>query len=165
MPENLKTTGGKMVTNDLSDVLMYRVRSKLEKIGKNKPNLRKAYCSGVYWSLMLALAYEEKGRPEVGLSLWTYLTKTKEPTPSVKELIMQINWLSWGEIQIDEVLIPNKGLRYGQPGKFYAEGTADTLELCVFGVPQFIRRSQRGMAYQKVSDWIQSQMEFLAPEL
>ena len=58
--------------------------------------------------------------------------------------------------------MPNIGLRYGLPGRYYDWGVADALEICVFVAPQFIRESYRPKDWStKVSDWIGLQMELV----
>lgn len=148
---------------DLDGVLADKVRTRLEKLNKRNANLRAAYCSGVYFALILALAYEEKGRPEVNLRLWSYLMASHEPQPTLSDWLLQIRWLSYDQIDIEPSLLPNIGLRYGLPGRYYDWGVADALAICVFVAPQYIRENYRPKDWStKVSDWIGSQMEMVS---
>ena len=147
---------------NLDKVLEDKIRVRLEQVNKRNINLQRAYCSGLYCALLIALAYEEKGRPEVNLRLWQYLVTTHEPQPILTDWLLQIKWFSYGEIDLDPALMPNIGLRYGLPGRYYDWGVADALEICVFVAPQFIRESYRPKDWStKVSDWIGLQMELV----
>ena len=82
---------------NLDKVLEDKIRVRLEQVNKRNINLQRAYCSGLYCALLIALAYEEKGRPEVNLRLWQYLVTTHEPQPILTDWLLQIKWFSYGE--------------------------------------------------------------------
>lgn len=147
---------------DLKPVMFENIKE--YKLDDPKSETRRlTYASGFYFSLVLALYYEEAGRPDLSSDFKPYLTSFHNPPPSGVDLARKIFSLSNEKIAFDSKHIPNPGLRYGRYGHFYVKGTRDCFDLCFEIIPGMIMEGSRGKNRSLVLEWINKQMQDLNP--
>ncbi|OGD83456.1 hypothetical protein A2572_04940 [Candidatus Collierbacteria bacterium RIFOXYD1_FULL_40_9] len=135
----------------------------LKLVGEKNRERRLAYMSGFYFSLILALYYEEAGRPRLSDDFKIYVVNYQTPPPSSVELASAISEKSYGKILLDTKFIPNPGLRYGLYGHLYAKGIRDSYDLCMDIIPNLIMDLTGGENRSTVLEWISREMNELNP--
>ncbi len=130
---------------------------------KNLPKCRDAYIAGAYFCLYFALVYEEQGRPFISEDsyLWIFLQNQTSPFWPTPDFVKEIESLSDGKIVLDESKIPNSGLRYGHPGKYYALAIKNLLIPCESLARNIIEAESEVNLYNRYVAWIYGEMAFL----
>lgn len=135
----------------------------LRLVGPNREEDRRVYVSGFYFALVIAMAYEESGRPELGVDFWNYLTKCHSPEPAVDEFVKTINYLSGNKLKIESSNVPNPAYRYGVYGSLFVKGVEDGLFISLRQIPGLIMKGSCFGNRAKVTEWISQQMQILSP--
>lgn len=122
------------------------------------PNNRKAYVSGVYFALVVAMAYVESDLPFVDLVLWRVLEKCADGAMSVADLVYYVDRYSYGKMSISSDLVPNPGLRYGVPGAYYCAGVKDGINWVIMTIIPFLYKTYPNEAYKLFMGWVNEEM-------
>lgn len=146
-----------MDTENWKQNLENRMVYVLGSIPENHVNHRKAYVSGVYFMLTVAVAYVECGKPLVDHVLWHELGKTDHAL-SVSEIIYAVNHCSYGKIHLTEKMVPEPGLRYGTPGKFYGKGVQTGVDGIIMAVIPFLEEVYPSDSYKMFMTWADTEM-------
>ena len=128
---------------------------------KKLPKCRDAYMAGAYFCLYFALVYEEQGRPDTRQGLWIFLQNQTSPFLATPDFVKEIESLSYGTLILEESLIPNLGLRYGNPGKYYTLAIKNLLIPCVSMARNAIKSESEVNVYNRYIAWIYREMDFL----
>lgn len=150
-----------MDTEKWKQNLQDKMESVLLDIPLKHANYRKAYVSGVYFALIIAMAYVESEKPVVDHAFWSDLMKIKEETLSVRELVDSVKRNSYGKIVITENMIPQPGLRYGSPGEYYRMGVRTGIGEVIMIIIPFLYKIYNEDAYKVFMSWVDSEMNRL----
>jgi hypothetical protein len=147
-------------TDNLNAMMKIHILEKMVEL-KNLPKCRDAYIAGAYFCLYFALVYEEQGRPNTSQSLWIFLQTQTSPFLATQDFVKEIDSLSDGKIVLEESMIPNSGLRYGHPGKYYALAIKNLLIPCVSLARNAVMAESEVNVYNRYMAWVYQEMSFL----
>lgn len=132
----------------------------LATIPDNKLNCQKAYVSGAYIGLMMAILNAEADFPKLSDKFWLYLASGPEVVPELRNYVRKIKTLSNQKIALKLEDFLNPGLRYGEPGSYYLRGIFNAARVGIAVTPNWMGMEGRDV-YHGTMEWVEKQLFWL----
>lgn len=117
-------------------------------------NIRIAYVAGLICGLEISKAFAVAKVMDTELEFWNLLSGTLRPVYATSVFVSRLRSTTVPNLKFDVKLVPESGLRLGQPGEYYAQGIRDATKVGIRQVPVFFK-------YSEGDDWLPPTLKWI----
>lgn len=122
--------------------------------------IRMAYFAGVVSGLYIAREYARVEVTKPDPKLWSLLSGNEFPRPSLTQFVSKLCQYTGPKFQFFYGWILEPGLRYGDPGIYYAMGMSDAVSIAIRQVPRLFKHVKGDDWKMHTQAWIDSKLRW-----